>query len=790
MGTVEDGILQLDEPGARRLVLVRAIEAADPQGRLVGEAEREQAEREALDASREPGGRVDPGEYLQQRARRVLAKVELRNPRIASLQQPEAWRPMLLVSLPLLACVLGMLLDHIDHPHQVNLLSPPLLGVLAWNVLVYLLIAATAVWPRGAKRHRGSGIERLQHWMSGLPLRAGRAGRLRGEVLAGFHTQWLKVTGPQQWLWGEQLLHVCAAGWALGLALSIVVGGVVREYRVGWESTLLDVQQVHALLAALFAPVVALLPFDAFSVADLQRMAFRSGAAIGVDEARRWVWMYVALLFVVVIVPRLLLAAWTAWRRRRLGRAVRIDLRDPYFAQLLARVSPACVTLGVFASEGASREAFLRLLREVADHPAPREGAWTVLTTGRGDELRVFEVPSGYRAPAPAVAAHAGGAGAAQVWLQDLLGRFKTMPRAHDGDPISALLAETDLVLLLPGSPVDLEDAKRLLHWVAQPALVLVAGDDVPYRSAVQRLGLAAEVLPLPHSLGHWLRDPVLLQAMAKSMASSKRAGFDRVAAAWKERNTVRFSQAMRLLTGELTRAARDSEQVGGAPVGLRQLVNPAERDATQRARDAARAALLVRVRDGEARVFAELVQLHRAGAPVAALAAGRMAGGFHEQRAVDSPQAGMAGAATGAAMGAGIDLLTGGLTLGAATALGAMIGGGAAYAAAAWKNRGSASGQPQVQLGDELLETVAEGLLLAYLVTAHRIVGAGDAAVPDAWRSEVVAAVASRRPVLGELWQQLRVAEDAQLASAALTRELEGIARGLLARLEGPAIR
>jgi hypothetical protein len=782
MGTVEDGILHLDEPGARRLVLVRAIEAADPQGRLIGEAEREQAERDALEASREAGGRVDPAEYLQQRARRVLATVELRNPRIAALQQPEAWRPVLLLALPLLACVLGMLLDHVDHPHQVNMLSPPLLGVLAWNVLVYLLIAATALRPR--KRHRGSGIERMQRWFSGLPLRAGRAARLRADVLAGFHAQWLKATGPQQWLWGEQLLHVCAAGWALGLALSIVLGGVVREYRVGWESTLLDVQQVHALLAALFAPVVALLPFDAFSVADLQRMAFRSGAVIGVDEARRWVWMYVALLFVVVIVPRLLLAAWTAWQRRRLGRAVRIDLRDPYFAQVLARVSPACVTVGVFASEGASHDALLRLLREVADHPAPREGAWTVLTTGRGDVLRVFEVPSGYRAPAPAVAAHAGGAGAAQVWLQDLLGRFKAMPRAHDGDPVSALLSETDLVLLLPGSPVDLEDAKRLLHWVAQPALVLVAGDDVPYRNAVQRLGLAADVLPLARSLGHWLRDPALLQAMATHMASSKRAGFDRVAAAWKDRNAARFSEAMRLLAGELARAARDSEEIAGAPVGLRQLVNPTERDATQRAREAARSALLVRVREGEFRVFGELVRLHRAGAPVAALAAGRMAGGFHEQRAVDTPQAGMAGAATGAAMGAGIDLLTGGLTLGAATALGAMIGGGAAYAAAAWKNRGSANGQPQVQLGDELLETVAEGLMLAYLVTAHRTVGISEAVVPDSWRSEVVAAVAARRPVLAELWQQLRVAADAQLASAALVRELEGIARSVLARL------
>ena len=782
MGTVEDGILHLDESSARRLVLVRAIEAADPQGRLFSEAEREQAEREALDASRQGGGRIDLPEYLQQRARRVLATVELRNPRLAALQQPESWRSMLLFALPLGACVLGMLLDRIDHPHQVNMLSPPLLGVLAWNVTVYLLLVVAAVWPR--KRHRRGGFERMQRWVSGLPVRAGRTGRLRADVLARFHGQWLQATGAQQWLWGEQLLHLCAAGWALGLAVSIVLGGVVHEYRVGWESTLLDVQQVHALLATLFAPVVALLPFDAFSVADLQRMAFRSGAVIGVEEARRWVWMYVALLFVVVMVPRMLLAGWTAWRRRRLGRAVRIDLRDPYFAQVLARVSPARLTLAVLASEGASHEAFQRMLREVAEDPAPRDGPWTVLTTARGDMLRVFDVPAGYRPPAPAVAAHAGGAGATQVWLQDLLGRFKSMPRVPDGDPVSAMLADTDLVLLLPASPVDVQDATRLLHWVAQPALVLVAGDDVPYRNAVQRLGLAAEVLPLAHSLGHWLRDPALLQAMAARMTSSKRAGFDRVAAAWKERNAARFAQAMQLLAGELARAARDSEDMVSAPVGLRQLVNAAERDAAQRAREAARSALLARVRDGEARVFAQLVQLHRAGAPVAALAAGRMAGGFHEQHTVDTPQAGMAGAATGAAMGAGIDLLTGGLTLGAATALGAMIGGGAAYAAAAWKNRGSATGQPQVQLGDELLETIAEGLLLAYLMTAHRTFAAGEPALPEAWRSEVAAAVAARRPVLSDLWQQARLVPEAELAAPALARELEGLARGLLTRL------
>jgi len=239
----------------------------------------------------------------------------------------------------------------------------------------------------------------------------------------------------------------------------------------------------------------------------------------------------------------------------------------------------------------------------------------------------------------------------------------------------------------------------------------------------------------------------------------------------------------MRLLAGEIVRAARDSEEVGSPPVGLRHLVNTADRDAVQRAREAARGALLQRLREGEARVLADLVQLHRTGTPLAPIAAARMDFGFDELHTVDAPQAGAAGAATGAAMGAGIDLLAGGLTLGAAAALGAVIGGGAAYVAAAWKNRASTSGQPQVQLGDELLQSLIENLLLAYLAVAHRGLHEPPDAVPAGWRSEVVAAVESRRAELAALWQQARQAADAATVMGPLAAELDGIARGLLAQ-------
>src|SRR3954469_3793223 len=101
-GYVEDGILLLDQAQARQLVLVRAIEEADPQGKLLSEAEREQLEREALESSRRSAaGAIDYGQYLLERARLMLAAVENRNARVAALQHPEPWQRWLLLALPL-----------------------------------------------------------------------------------------------------------------------------------------------------------------------------------------------------------------------------------------------------------------------------------------------------------------------------------------------------------------------------------------------------------------------------------------------------------------------------------------------------------------------------------------------------------------------------------------------------------------------------------------------------------------------------------------------------------------
>jgi hypothetical protein len=388
---MDDTTLRLDEASARRLLLVRAIEDVDVDGRVLSPQERELLEQDALEAVRHAarGPAVDRGGYLRQRAQKLLTAIAARQPQLAALQEPEPWRRWIATGLPLGALVLGAMLDRIGSADRVNMLSPPLLAVIAWNLVVYAWLAATACLPQQWPQQ--SSFAAVQRWLSDWVRTGRRTGRLRTDVSARFYHQWLRHTAGQQRLWWQQVLHATAAGWAAGLGLSIVLGGLVRQYRVGWESTFLDAGQVHGVLSTLFAPVVALTPIDGFTVAEVQRMAFGSGAAIGVAEARHWVGLYLALLALAVVLPRVALALFAGWRRRRLDRDVRIDLREPYFVEVLSRVSPARVTLGVLGDAAVARGVLARVFGQAGGRAVPPHATvpWTVLATPKGDAVRV-----------------------------------------------------------------------------------------------------------------------------------------------------------------------------------------------------------------------------------------------------------------------------------------------------------------------------------------------------------------------------------------------------------------
>jgi hypothetical protein len=333
----------MDERAAHDVLLVKAIETTDRDRRILNDDDRRYASRSARELAQwtaaERKQALTPDLFLHKRAQQLLARLAERTPAAAALLRPRPWMRIAGLALPLLAFLAGILADRIGDVHRVNLLSAPLLLILLWNLAVYVLLLVRPLLPRRALRRRLDGLRRPM-----LP-RARRAHALLGAALARFGEEWLALAAPLSMARGARILHACAALLAAGAALSLYLRGVLAAYRVGWESTFLDASQVHALLSWLFLPAVSLFGLNGFSLQQVD--ALRFGQPAPPDTGAQWVHLYAATLLLLVVVPRLALAALAYLRERRLARRFPLDLAQPYFQRLCAGLAPGAATLRV-----------------------------------------------------------------------------------------------------------------------------------------------------------------------------------------------------------------------------------------------------------------------------------------------------------------------------------------------------------------------------------------------------------------------------------------------------------
>lgn len=801
--------ITIDEPPARRLMLAQAIESSDPQGKLLSPVEREEVDRLALQSVRKglPANNgvtaltdANVQAFLQERAAQVLRITENRNPVLASLQHASAWTKWLGWAAFLGAGFLGTVSDRIANPHRVDLLSLPLLAILAWNLVVYGALIASYFLHRQRQRPARAAPTPLQRWAGGWHNWHRRAGQLHTKVAALFVRNWYGATAALQAQRGRKVLHLAAAGWAFGIALSIVTRGLVVEYRVGWESTLLNADQVHAILRVLLLPALALFPFEGFTVQDIAGLQFgniSSGAVAGA----RWVYLYATLLAVVVILPRLGLAMYAAWRERILSRRIVVNLTAPYYQRLLAVLNPTRIQLGLVALREEDRAALLRIL-----HPRSKtlpalesghEGVQALLRTRTGEELFLSQTPLvSHHAPLQPPAPNSPLGWGERIFGRLLPRRAASPPAAQDSLRQSTP-DDSDALLLVVQNADDIEAALPLPVESGKSTLLLVnvvgrtqADAEVVVarcRTQARTLGLYAEVLGFNSFAKCWVQDPVLLEALARSLPSHKKESFARLADAWLHGNQTRFAESMQLIATQLFNAAREVEEVRSALPYVKRLISPTDRQADTQARKDAVATVAERLQRAMRHTHVQLLRLHGIDDAQGALLEPPLKEKFDFQAPINAKEAGFAGAATGAASGASIDLVTGGMTLGVAAALGALIGGGAAFAGAAWKNRATSAGTTLVQLSDDMLQAMTAAALLRYLALAHleRSASGGESQETRAgWENKVVAAVEATKDSLIRFWAEARLPQGKPPALDDLSAVLQKTMRSVLERL------
>lgn len=348
------------EHRAQIILLVRAFEEVDRDGRVLAQHARALAGRRALmvtgladgDDEIPLGAGLPQGEAIFRRARLLFGSLVRRLPALPSILRISRHGSGIPATVVILSLIAGLSTNLLGPRRVINLLSFPLLGLLAWNVTIYvgtLLRLLGRRWfagPRAGVAASAGGVaaglgERLagpllkfslwygQRSWSRTAVPAGDAEmRLTSKAMLRFGALWHRAAAPLLAARARRMLHLAAMTLVGGAIVGMYLRGIAFEYQASWESTLLGAAQVQALLDTVLWPAAWVLDVSVPDVAPLQRPA--SGAAA------TWLHLYAVTAMLFVLLPRLTMIGIEGWRCRRLSASLGVDLDDGYYRRIFS----------------------------------------------------------------------------------------------------------------------------------------------------------------------------------------------------------------------------------------------------------------------------------------------------------------------------------------------------------------------------------------------------------------------------------------------------------------------
>ena len=190
-------------------------------------------------------------------------------------------------------------------------LSAISMGLITWNLFVYVLLLVTWITTRGRPATGFWSAAMYEHWIGGriesLLRRSTRYNVPLSTGLRRFAAQWGELSRPLLFLRAKRLLHLAAALLAIGLIIGLYVRGIVFRYEAGWESTFLGPRSAYALVSALYGPASAASGIPYGSVGEIAEL--RWTATGGGGDAAPWIHLIAITAVLYIVLPRLLAAA-------------------------------------------------------------------------------------------------------------------------------------------------------------------------------------------------------------------------------------------------------------------------------------------------------------------------------------------------------------------------------------------------------------------------------------------------------------------------------------------------
>jgi hypothetical protein len=393
------------EAQLRNVLLVKAIEETGGTESLIPDSERKAATREAARNVGDTETVADNrGSRLSRRAQRMLAtRAELllvpraaSYPFIDNLAHVARGSASVRWILVIASVLFGAGLSVLDGTRRMDILSLPMFGLIAWNLLVYAAAVVSAL--RRAKRQRprrvsipgmvaASVVRNVRRFVSAS---ANYSAPL-AEALDRFAREWFEVARPLLVARASRLFHLCAAAAGVGLICALYLRSFTVDYSAGWESTFLDPGDVHTLVSIFYSPASALTGIPLPDAPHLAAMRWENGG--GGERAAFWIHLLAASVACYIVGPRLLLAALSTvsiWRR-----AANVELPaslGAYFTKTFetaAASAPDAVTVVPYGYEPAAA-AMVELRRQLVATVGDGVSIDCVSPVRYGDEAAVL----------------------------------------------------------------------------------------------------------------------------------------------------------------------------------------------------------------------------------------------------------------------------------------------------------------------------------------------------------------------------------------------------------------
>jgi Protein of unknown function (DUF2868) len=326
----------MQERALRKVLLVQAIEETDRSGEVLPNPSRIEATRAVIGNS--PPAVETQAEaplssatewFLIRRAEILLRSLLSRSPGIAHVLAVAGGVTPLDRGTLVLAFVAGMALSMLDGGRSINIFAPPLVGLIAWNLLIYILLFAGTRGKRTGGKPATSWFgsfyaSRVRNRIDAL---LGHSTRFNAPLAPGlrrFAGDWWDIAQPLFRVRARRLLHMAAALTALGLVAGYYIRGFVLRSGAGWSgNSFIGPETAHALLVVLYGPasVVSGIPIPSAEAIGASRW---TAASVGAGDAAAWLHLIAWTAALYIVLPRLLaallstLALWKVSRQLQL----------------------------------------------------------------------------------------------------------------------------------------------------------------------------------------------------------------------------------------------------------------------------------------------------------------------------------------------------------------------------------------------------------------------------------------------------------------------------------------